>query len=68
MLRFIARDNSLSINSNLLLEVIFNKDINLSILYNYVLKYIGHLIYLSIVNMSCYKERRDYKKGGYKPL
>jgi hypothetical protein len=68
MLGFIVRDNSLSISSNLLLKIILNKGINLNILYNYILKYIGYLIYLSIVSILYYKEGRGYKKGGYKPL
>jgi hypothetical protein len=68
MLGFIARDNSLSISSNLLLEVILNKGVNLGVLYNYVLERISYLTCLFIVSILCCGEGRGCKKGGYKLL
>jgi hypothetical protein len=46
----------------------FNKSINLNILYNYILKYINYLTYLFTINILYYKKGQGCKKGGYKPL
>jgi hypothetical protein len=54
MLGFIAGDNSLSINSNFLPEIMLNKGVNLGILYNYILKHIGYLICLFIISILRY--------------
>ena len=52
VLGFVAGDDSSSISGDLPPEVILNKGVNLSVLYDHVLERVGHLIYLSIVSMS----------------
>jgi hypothetical protein len=63
VLRFITRDNSSSINSNYLLEVMLNKGINLNVLYNYVLERVTYITCLFIVNILYNKEGQGYEKG-----
>lgn len=63
MLRFVARDNSLSISSNLPPKVVLNKGINLSVLYDHVLERITYVTYLSIVSILRDEKRASYEKG-----
>jgi hypothetical protein len=63
VLRFVARDNSLSISSNLPPEVVLNKGVNLSVLYNHVLEHVAYVTCLSRVSILRYREGRGYKKG-----
>jgi hypothetical protein len=58
MLRFIARDNSSGISGDLPPEVVFNKGINLGVLYNHVLERVAYLTYPSIISI--------YSREGWK--
>jgi hypothetical protein len=44
MLKFVAKDDNLCVNSNCLLKVILNKDVNLNVLYYYILKRVTYVI------------------------
>jgi hypothetical protein len=57
-LKFVTGDNSSRISGNLPPEVMLDKGINLSMLYDHILKRVGHVICPSIISMSHYGKGR----------